>query len=115
MPGKSVEPGGNVVIPVEEQGEVHPTPIPEDHQPKTPEFLNKLFIELDGLRAERDKAYAKRYGQPQLMTKSGEHKSPPYKEVLQFRLEEDELDKKISALQAQINELLPMMSKTPGD
>lgn len=111
MPGKPVEPGGNVVIPVEEQGEVHPTPIPEDQQPKTPEFLNKLFIELDDLRAERDEAYAKRYGSPQLMDSSGKSKKPKYQEVLQFRREEDELDKKISALTEQINELLPMMVK----
>ena len=115
MPGKMTEPGGNVAIPVEGQEEQHPTPIPEDQQPKTPEFLNKLFSELDELRRKRDEAYSKRYGSPQLMTSSGQHKSPPYKEVLQFRLEEEELDKKISALTAQINELLPMMSKTPGD
>ncbi len=115
MTGKMTEPGGNVALPIPEQEEVHPTPIPEDHQPKTPEFLDKLFIELDDLREERDEIFAKRYGSPQLMDKSGHHKSPKYKEVLQYRREEEELDKKINALTAQINELLPMMVKEPTD
>ncbi len=78
-------------------------PIPEDHKPKTPEFLMKLLSDRDELQREKDAAWAKHYGMtPRGMTADTK---PRFQEIIEWERLDEELSGKIAGLTTEINEL----------
>lgn len=82
-------------------------PIPEDHAQQTPEFLTKLIVELNRLRQESSELYAKMYP----MSVDGPPSRPPYEELAEYKRLDEELDGKIGAIKAQIDDLRVLLAK----
>ncbi len=100
------------VLPTPDQNAPIP-PVPEDHKPKTPEFLTKLISERDALQQEKDAAWAKYYGPPSQMTRETK---PNFMERLEWERLDEELSGKIAGLTTEINELRILIPRqSPAD
>lgn len=107
----SSEHKNTTVIPVQD-GNPEAPPIPAGHEPKTPEFLQKLIDELEDLENQSSELWAKRYGSPSLSSQPSKPYRPPYAEKLELDRQDEELGKKISALKSQIRELHVLIPRT---
>jgi DNA repair exonuclease SbcCD ATPase subunit len=88
-------------------------PIPADHAQQTPEFLQKLIRELNDLRNQQAELYAKMYPAPSpLGGRPKKSYKPPYEVQEEYRRQDMEFDKKISALKGQIQELRTLLART---
>ena len=100
------------VLPTPDQNAPIP-PIPEDHKPKTPEYLLKLLSERDSLQMERDKLWAARYGPT---TPMNMETKPKFLEMLEYERKSEEIDQKITGLTTEINELRTLIPRqSPAD
>ncbi len=123
MPGLYGEPGAQVNTPAADlnvqtpaaqaTGTANPAP-PADHAQQTPEFLQKLIMELKRLRQESSNLYAQMYGPPhQVISHESPHTEPPYEVLEELRRQDRELDLKIFALKRQIEDLKVLLAR-PG-
>ena len=85
-------------------------PIPADHAQQTPEFLSSLIRELNTLRQESSDLFAKMYPPHSPLTHEAPHR-PPYEELAEYKRLDAELDGKIGALKAQIDDLRVLIAK----
>jgi len=119
MPESQGKPGEELSTPVSDRniqtpaaqatGTANPS-IPDDHAQQTPEFLQKLIKELNALRQESSELFAKMYP-PMSERQAGPPIRPPYEEVEEYRLQDAELDLKISALKNQIQDLRTLLAR----
>ena len=86
-------------------------PIPADHAQQTPEFLQKLIGQLNTLRQEQSELFAKMF--PMSRAPGIASARPPYEEMEEMRRQDEEFDRKISALKMQIQELRTLLAR-PG-
>lgn len=77
------------------------TPLPEGHEPITPEFLRKLLEELDEVRDERGRLMAEEFKCPPSIGNKPEKSN--VKLSIQRRRESEEMSLKEDALMARIN------------
>jgi hypothetical protein len=88
-------------------------PVPADHAQQTPEFLQKLIRELNDLRNQQSELYAKMYRSPSpLGGRPKKSYTPPYEEQREYRRQDEEFDRKISALKGQVQELRVLLART---
>jgi hypothetical protein len=85
-------------------------PIPADHAQQTPEFLQKLIMQLNQFRQEQSELFAKMYP-PMSARQAGPPVRPPYEELEELKRQDEEYDRKISALKMQIQELRTLLAR----
>lgn len=93
-------------------GTANPAP-PADHAQQTPEFLQKLIMELQGLVQEQSAVFAEMYKPHSPITHESMHIDPPYEVMEELRRKDRELDLKIWPLKSQIRELRVLLAR-PG-
>lgn len=112
----------STVIPVQDQnittpaaqatGTANPA-IPADHAQQTPEFLQKLIMELRRLRQEQSQLFADMYPPHAPISHESPHTEPPYEVMEELRRQDRELDLKIFAIKRQIDDLKVLLAR-PG-
>lgn len=122
MPGLYGEPGAQLNTPATDYnvqtpaaqatGTANPAP-PADHAQQTPEFLQKLIMELKRLRQEQSNLFAKMYAPHPVISHEMPHTEPPYEMMEEWRRQDREFDLKIFALKRQIEDLKVLLAR-PG-
>lgn len=87
-------------------------PIPADHAQQTPEFLQKLIRQLNTLRQAQSDLFAQMYSPHAPVVHEAPH-IPPYEQMEEWHRQDEEYDRKITALKMQIGELRTLLAR-PG-